>query len=1124
MIPPVEVPRSERSGLTIRTFGGLSVSVAGAAVALTTRKAGALLVYLALADGRACRREHLAHLLWPDVPDARARHSLSQTIYEVRSVVPPDSLVVTGGEVRLVADRCEVDALHFDRWVAEGRLGEAADLYAGEFLEGFWVRGAAPFEEWQEQRRAHYRARVREVLAQLLVEAEMHGLWDRAEELAARLLQLDPLDDEVHRTKIRVIAARGDYRRAVSEYHAARRMLASELESVRLDAPPTPTVDFGGDWSPDAGPADFPDDPVTVPFAGRGAEMMELRRIWDRVRRKAGATVIVHGEAGIGKSRLCMNFLRVAAIQGGRILSGRCYAAEYRLPYGGLVEALISGVKPGDMRRLTPAWAAVLAELLPELTEESGTPHAVESKLLRPDAHFARRRLYEGIARLLEAIGETQPVVLFIDDYHWADESTRGVIQYLARRLAWTPTLLLLATRSSGSQAAELGPFRGMAGVAAIHEVKLKGLPEAATRQIISWFADRFSLDLGPEAYGYLFAHTRGHPFFLIEVMKAVGERSIDVDRLVARGRGRAPGGELLPGSVEDYVRRRGAELAPAAQECLAVLAVLGPDASIATLREVCGWSEPQLRTALEELVRVGFVDLDGEDVGFTHDLIREAAYRSLTGARRRMLHGSVARALMRRSDASSGSIAMHLELAGEGGSAHGYAVRAIEHYRRVHAYDEADYFYRMAIGTSGAEEARRALEAEYGEFLFRTRRYAEAETLLSRPHEEYEKSGDPRGMLSTGVQRLAIRIKQGAAPAESLCRELERMAELAERLEDVESLVTVNVQLLHAAHDAGLERVILEGIERAREIGSRLPASRPKIEALTAAATMTGLYVDVEAGLELADRAVREAEALGDDGCVVTALVARVGNLLQAGMLGPAAADLDRALGICERSALIEHRYGILSNYAVQLIESGDHARAEEMLAAAANIAEEAGANRELLFIHANLAILQWERGRIEDVDRTARRALERARVAGAWWHSMTMHGLIGLCSVAKGRLAEAMACRREILKIRSRHARRVTDQSYTEMFLARLAAWEGETETAVRGLEQAIAEYARRDVLCRLRLQLELAELLADADPGRAIGLVEETMGRAGALGALPIVRRAELVKAHLRGAHIS
>src|SRR5690606_4356375 len=296
--------------------------------------------------------------------------------------------------------------------------------------------------------------------------------------------------------------------------------------------------------------------------------------------------------------------------------------------------------------------------------------------------------------------------VLFIDDYHWADESTRGVIQYLARRLAWTPTLLLLATRSSGSQAAELGPFRGMAGVAAIHEVKLKGLPEAATRQIISWFADRFSLDLGPEAYGYLFAHTRGHPFFLIEVMKAVGERSIDVDRLVARGRGRAPGGELLPGSVEDYVRRRGAELAPAAQECLAVLAVLGPDASIATLREVCGWSEPQLRTALEELVRVGFVDLDGEDVGFTHDLIREAAYRSLTGARRRMLHGSVARALMRRSDASSGSIAMHLELACEGGSAHGYAVRAIEHYRRVHAYDEADYFDRMAIGPSGAEEA----------------------------------------------------------------------------------------------------------------------------------------------------------------------------------------------------------------------------------------------------------------------------------------------------------------------------------------------------------------------------------------------------------------------------------
>src|SRR5690606_17952850 len=124
------------------------------------------------------------------------------------------------------------------------------------------------------------------------------------------------------------------------------------------------------------------------------------------------------------------------------------------------------------------------------------------------------------------------------------------------------------------------------------------------------------------------------------------------------------------------------------------------------------------------------------------------------------MLHGSVARVLMQRSDASSGAIAMHLELAGEGASAHIYAVRAIEHYRRVHAHDEADYFYRMAIGTSGTEEARRTLEAEYGEFLNRARRNAEAETLLSRLHEEYETRGDARGLLSTGVQRLAIRIK----------------------------------------------------------------------------------------------------------------------------------------------------------------------------------------------------------------------------------------------------------------------------------------------------------------------------------------------------------------------------
>src|SRR5690606_13735577 len=117
------------------------------------RKAYALLVYLAVHEGKDMRRDVLANLLWHNVSDARARHSLSQALYELRSAACNFRIEALGEVIRLQAGSVFVDSNNFERYVALGHLADAASVYTGPFLDGFWVRGAPAFEQWQDRHR-----------------------------------------------------------------------------------------------------------------------------------------------------------------------------------------------------------------------------------------------------------------------------------------------------------------------------------------------------------------------------------------------------------------------------------------------------------------------------------------------------------------------------------------------------------------------------------------------------------------------------------------------------------------------------------------------------------------------------------------------------------------------------------------------------------------------------------------------------------------------------------------------------------------------------------------------------------------------------------------------------------
>jgi len=228
-------PVASTTKLTITVLGGAEVrSGTQQVLTLPTRKAKALLVYLAMAAGEPQARGKLAALLWDRSAEEQARASLRQTLSALRKAllaVGGDILKVEGESISLEPGRIQIDALEFARLVGSGdpeNLEQAAALYKGDFLAGFGLR-EEPFEEWLMTERARLHELAVQALTRLLQHPVAADAPERAIVLAQRLLALDPLQESAHRTLMRLYAGQGRGEAALKQYESCVRVLQREL-------------------------------------------------------------------------------------------------------------------------------------------------------------------------------------------------------------------------------------------------------------------------------------------------------------------------------------------------------------------------------------------------------------------------------------------------------------------------------------------------------------------------------------------------------------------------------------------------------------------------------------------------------------------------------------------------------------------------------------------------------------------------------------------------------------------------------------------------------------------------------------------------------------------------------
>ncbi|HEX9494129.1 MAG TPA: AAA family ATPase [Candidatus Limnocylindria bacterium] len=421
--------------------------------------------------------------------------------------------------------------------------------------------------------------------------------------------------------------------------------------------------------------------PVVI---GRDREAAALDLLLGEAIGGRGRTVLVAGEAGLGKSALVRRFVDRVRERGARLLIGECTEIEARRPFGPIIDAFVSG----DLA------------LPPELAQ--GGPGAL------PVVEVERYRVHVAFADRLAEAAKERPAVVVIEDLHWADEATYELLPYLARKLRDDPVLLLATYRSDelhrlhplNHVLAELGRGR------LFEEVRLKKLTLEETGDVI-----RASLALtqapSAEFRQALFDRTEGNPFFVEEILRALVEKGELEYRDGSWHRTKAVAALTIPASVRDAVQQRLLTLEPRARTAMNIAAVIGLRFDFELLQAVSGLDEGALFEIIKGAIDAQLVreetGADGlETYTFRHALSREAVLAELLQRERRILHRTVGEAIERlvgaHAERRAEELAYHFDEARDSAKAQRYHRLAAERSLRMAAPKPALQHLERAI------------------------------------------------------------------------------------------------------------------------------------------------------------------------------------------------------------------------------------------------------------------------------------------------------------------------------------------------------------------------------------------------------------------------------------------
>jgi DNA-binding CsgD family transcriptional regulator len=684
-------------------------------------------------------------------------------------------------------------------------------------------------------------------------------------------------------------------------------------------------------------------------LVGRAAELAVAREHLQAVRHGAAASMVIEGDAGIGKTELVHHIIDEAAAFGAASLRGEAHAFQRNRPFGAIADAL--DLRPGSSH---PRRASIGRILIGDNSND-GSPRP-------PSFTDARFAVTEAIIELLEAACSQGPVVLALEDLHWADESTLTAVQEVLHRLRHAP-LLLVATLRPAPRRSEVDALLDDCAAVGTGLVRLTPLTPDEVDALVR-------RQLGAGAGGLLtsiIAKAGGNPLLLVELLRSLAsegwlKRSGDVVEAT---------GDELPRTLRDLVLRRLCYLPARTLDILQLASVLGDAVSIRDLAVVTNRAATDVASDLAEAFRGRLLDERDDAVVFRHQLVQQAIYEDLPMPVRRALHRDAAGTLAR-AGADLSVVASHL-------------LRGAEH-----GDSEAVRWLRQAAGQVAAGAPSVAVE-----FLQR------ALELLPPGHDD----ADPVSADLAAGMMCAGQVAEAAAVA----------AAVLDRPHHPNADVPLRLTIIDALSLQNRAPELMARAQAALDTGALRPAERALV--LTQASYGQLFSGEFVAGEQTARRALEVAELAASTEmkcwslCALSVAVKTQGRYVEA--LTAARRAVAQAFDPLDHDARLRHPHFFL---AMALADADEFEAARDAYASAIEDSEELGSGWLLPDMLLQVAELLFLTGVWDEAAAELEAGLRLAEQHGQKITVPQSRGYLALMAVARGALPSARAAFRRL------------------------------------------------------------------------------------------------------------